>query len=112
MAFLLFRWTIFHDFVGEQSKMVFPLGIGVGDFVIVLGLITKVVKAVKKSGGAASDYQDVTLELETLGRILDHVGSRDYTSSIAETLEAVKHLAKKHSMNLPVLSGGHTCFDV
>lgn len=64
--------------------MVFPLGVGAGDFVIVLGLVTKVVKALKKSGGAASEYQEVTLELESLSRVLDHVGSRHDTSSIAE----------------------------
>lgn len=64
--------------------MVFPLGVGVGDFVIVLGLISRVVKALKKSGGAASEYQEVALELETLSRILNHVGTRHYTSLIAE----------------------------
>ena len=48
--------------------MVFPLGVGVGDFVIVLALISRAVKALKKSGGAASEYQEVVLELETLSR--------------------------------------------
>ena len=64
--------------------MVFPVGISVGDFVTVLALVTKVVKALKESGGAASEYQDVTLELETLSRILDHVGSSSDISSISE----------------------------
>ncbi len=55
--------------------MPLPFGFGVGDFIAVVELITKVSKALKDSGGAASEYQDVVQELESLQAILTHLGT-------------------------------------
>ena len=52
-----------------------PFGFGVGDFIAVLKLIARVAKALKESGGAASEYQDVVQELECLQTLLTHLGT-------------------------------------
>lgn len=52
-------------------------GFSVGDFIAVINLITKVSKALKDSDGAASEYQDVVQELESLQAILTHLGGLD-----------------------------------
>ena len=52
-----------------------PFGFGVGDFVAVIGLITKVRKALKDSGGASSEFQDIVQELGSLQNILTHLGT-------------------------------------
>ena len=61
-----------------------PFGFGVGDFIAVIKLITRVAHALKDSGGAASEYQAVVQELEYLQTILAHLGTvrfRDVTST-------------------------------
>ena len=52
-----------------------PFGFSIGDFIAVVELITKVRKALKNSGGAASEYQDVVQELESLQSILTNLGT-------------------------------------
>ena len=52
-----------------------PIGFSVGDFIAVIGLITKVGKALKDSGGAASEYQDVVQELESFQTVLQSLGA-------------------------------------
>ena len=52
-----------------------PFGFGVGDFIAVIELIVKVRKALKDSGGALSEFQDVVQELGSLQSILTHLGT-------------------------------------
>ena len=66
-----------------------PFGFGVGDFIAVIKLITKVAHALKDSGGAASEYQDVVQELEYLQTILTHLGTVRFRD-VASTKPAVR----------------------
>ena len=66
-----------------------PFGFGVGDFIAVIRLITRVGKALKESGGAASEYQDVIQELEYLQIILTHLGTVRFPD-VASTKPAVR----------------------
>ncbi|KAH8742784.1 hypothetical protein BGZ57DRAFT_382080 [Hyaloscypha finlandica] len=50
-------------------------GFSVGDFISVVALITKVSKALKSTGGAASEYQHVCFELEALKGILERLAT-------------------------------------
>ena len=71
-----------------------PFGFGVGDFIAVIELITKVGKALRDSGGAASEYQDVVQELESLRGILTHLGQvRIASSTRVKPADSLKKLA-------------------
>ncbi|KAI9701495.1 MAG: hypothetical protein M1836_001551 [Candelina mexicana] len=48
-------------------------GFSVGDFVTGIGALIKISKALKKTGGAASEYQDVIAELDALVAILQRL---------------------------------------
>ena len=56
--------------------------LSVGDFVVVGGLIRKVSKALKDSGVATSEYQDVMTELESLSMILRHLETLRFTETV------------------------------
>lgn len=74
--------------------MVVPYGFGVGDFIAVIDLIIKVSKALRDIGGAASEYQDVVLELESLQKILTHLGNvRFVISSTTKHADTLQNLA-------------------
>jgi hypothetical protein len=47
-----------------------PVGFGVGDFVAVFGLVSKVSGALRESGGASSDYQSLVHDLNNLKCVL------------------------------------------
>ena len=92
--------------------MVFPVGIGVDDFVIALKLVTQIIKALKGSERAYSEYQDITLELETLTRTLDHVGSSSYNSSISEKhANAIRGLVLNCNRPLEYFLDKIACFE-
>lgn len=59
-----------------------PFGFGVGDVIAIIELITKVGKALKDSDGAASEYEEVVQELESLRSILTHLGSLRFQEPI------------------------------
>ncbi|CAD6591630.1 MAG: hypothetical protein ASARMPREDX12_005284 [Alectoria sarmentosa] len=73
--------------------MVVPLGVGIGDFLAVAKLTSKIASELKENGEAASKYQDLIIELESLERAL----SRLYTLKPAERelvhLEAIRATA-------------------
>ncbi|KAI9778739.1 MAG: hypothetical protein M1835_004849 [Candelina submexicana] len=48
-------------------------GFSVGDFITGIGALIKISKALKKTGGAASEYQDVIAELDALVAILQRL---------------------------------------
>ena len=50
-------------------------GFSVGDFVAGIELTAKVIRALKESGGASSEYQQILRELESLEIILQHLSS-------------------------------------
>ena len=66
-----------------------PFGFGVGDFIAVIKLIARVAHALKNSGGAASEYQDVIQELEYLQTVLAHLGTVRF-QDVASTKPAVR----------------------
>jgi hypothetical protein len=50
-----------------------PVGFGVGDFVAVFGLVSKVSGALRESGGASSDYQSLVRDLNNLKCVLQKI---------------------------------------
>ena len=50
-----------------------PFGFGVGDGIAVANLIASIVKCLRDTGGARSDYQELIRELESLENALNHV---------------------------------------
>ena len=68
-------------------------GFAVGDFVSTIALIARVSKALKDTGGAASEYQQITIELESLQRILQHLERLQPHSSNTSHVNAVRATA-------------------
>ncbi|KAF2195523.1 hypothetical protein K469DRAFT_543283 [Zopfia rhizophila CBS 207.26] len=48
-------------------------GFSVGDFIAAIGLIAKVIRALKDKCGAATEYQHLQLELQALERTLRYL---------------------------------------
>lgn len=48
-------------------------GFSVGDFITGIGALIKIAKALKESGGAASEFQDVIVELDALVALLQRL---------------------------------------
>lgn len=47
-----------------------PFGFSAGDFAIAIGLIVRISKALRDSGGAAAEYRDILQDLQTLQQLL------------------------------------------
>jgi hypothetical protein len=68
-------------------------GFSAGDCVRALELIYQVGKALKDSSGAAHEYQQVIVELEGLGRTLNHLESLQPSASNANHVNAIRGMA-------------------
>ncbi|KAF1976697.1 hypothetical protein BU23DRAFT_455393 [Bimuria novae-zelandiae CBS 107.79] len=68
-------------------------GFSVGDFIAAIGLITKVIKALKDKCGAATEYQHLQLELQALERTLRYLQSLQPTASNREHVNAIRGMA-------------------
>ncbi|KAF8248008.1 hypothetical protein K440DRAFT_549882 [Wilcoxina mikolae CBS 423.85] len=68
-------------------------GFSVGDFIGAIGLITKICKALQDTGGAASEYQHVILELRSLERVLIHLAALEPTDENANHVNAIRGMA-------------------
>ncbi|KAJ9609755.1 Transcriptional regulatory protein sin3 [Cladophialophora chaetospira] len=73
--------------------MVVPFGISIGDFLEISKLIGRIVVELKKSSEAASDYQLLVIELETLDRTLKALERLAPVTHDARRLSAIKALA-------------------
>jgi hypothetical protein len=56
-------------------------GFSAGDFISAVGLITKVCKALKDTGGAADEYQSLLTELNLLKTVFEHLAASSSSSS-------------------------------
>ena len=68
-------------------------GFAVGDFISTIALIAKVSRALQTTGGAASDYQQVRIELDSLQRILQHLERLEPYGSNTNHVNAVRAIA-------------------
>ncbi|KAI9727065.1 MAG: hypothetical protein M1834_008533 [Cirrosporium novae-zelandiae] len=68
-------------------------GFSVGDFVSAVGLITKITNALKKTGGANSEYQDAILELESLKNVLQRLQALEPNESNHHHVNAIRGMA-------------------
>ncbi|KAL8893605.1 MAG: hypothetical protein Q9192_005105 [Flavoplaca navasiana] len=68
-------------------------GFSVGDFINTINLIRKISKALKETGGAASEYQDAVVELTGLQRALQHLETLQPTQDNAGQVNAIRGMA-------------------
>ena len=68
-------------------------GFSVGDVIAVGQLINDVIKCLREPDGAKSEYQELTRELETLQKALDHLDSIRPVSDYSKNLESIKFAA-------------------
>ncbi|KAF2239142.1 hypothetical protein EV356DRAFT_515376 [Viridothelium virens] len=68
-------------------------GFSVGDFVTVIELCTKVGKALKRTGGAASEYQHVIIELQGLQNVLARLTALEPSESTVGYVNAIRGMA-------------------
>ncbi|KAH7072598.1 hypothetical protein BKA63DRAFT_46417 [Paraphoma chrysanthemicola] len=81
--------------------MIMPaFGFSVGDFIAVIGLCTKVAKALKDAGGAAAEYQQVIIEIDGLQNALTRLASLEPTESNIDHVNAIRKMAL--ACNLPL----------
>ncbi|KAH7066890.1 hypothetical protein BKA63DRAFT_130333 [Paraphoma chrysanthemicola] len=73
--------------------MVPAFGFSVGDFVAAANLIHKVSTALKDKSGAANEYQQILIELESLARTLKHLEALQPTESNAAHVNAIRGMA-------------------
>ncbi|KAL8875783.1 MAG: hypothetical protein Q9198_005908, partial [Flavoplaca austrocitrina] len=68
-------------------------GFSVGDFINTINLIRKITKALKETGGAASEYQDAVVELTGLQHALQHLEALQPTQDNAGQVNAIRGMA-------------------
>ncbi|KAL8880392.1 MAG: hypothetical protein Q9198_002189 [Flavoplaca austrocitrina] len=68
-------------------------GFSVGDFISTINLIRKIGKALKETGGAASEYQDAVVELTGLQHALQHLEALQPTQDNAGQVNAIRGMA-------------------
>jgi hypothetical protein len=69
-------------------------GFSAGDFIAAAELTAKVIKALKETGGATSEFQNVLKELGSLHAILQHLQTLPVTESNLTYVNAVRALAQ------------------
>ncbi|KAL3473190.1 hypothetical protein BJX99DRAFT_249144 [Aspergillus californicus] len=70
-----------------------PFGFSVGDFLAAGELIVKICKSLKAAGGAASEYQQVIIELEGLQRCLHHLQALEPNDYNINRVNALRGMA-------------------
>lgn len=68
-------------------------GFSVGDFISAIGLVKRVTKALKETGGAPTDYQLVVIELKGLKSILRHLEALKPTKDNVTHINAIGGMA-------------------
>ncbi|KAF6220078.1 hypothetical protein HO133_003209 [Letharia lupina] len=68
-------------------------GFSVGDFISAIGLVKRVTKALKETGGAPTDYQLVVIELKGLKSILRHLETLKPTEDNVTHINAIRGMA-------------------
>ncbi|KAL6713499.1 hypothetical protein ACLMJK_008964 [Lecanora helva] len=68
-------------------------GFSVGDFISTINLIRRISRALKESGGASSDYQDVVIELKGLKHALQHLEALEPTEDNLSHVNAIRGMA-------------------
>ncbi|MCJ1313124.1 hypothetical protein MMC25_006801 [Agyrium rufum] len=68
-------------------------GFSVGDFIAAIDLCTKVARALKTTGGAASEYQQVIVELHGLQNVLVRLAAFEPTESNIDHVNAIRRMA-------------------
>ena len=74
--------------------MVPGFGFSIGDFVAGIELTAKVIKALKESGGASSEYQQVPRQFESLELVLQHLPSLRVTDEDRSYVNAIRGQAQ------------------
>ncbi|KAF6224244.1 hypothetical protein HO133_010819 [Letharia lupina] len=68
-------------------------GFSVGDLISAIGLVKRVTKALKETGGAPTDYQLVVIELKGLKSILRHLETLKPTKDNVTHINAIGGMA-------------------
>ncbi|KAL8916910.1 MAG: hypothetical protein Q9208_008274 [Pyrenodesmia sp. 3 TL-2023] len=68
-------------------------GFSVGDFINTINLIRKIVKALKETGGASSEYQNAVIELQGLKHTLQHLEALKPTEDNLGYVNAIRGMA-------------------
>lgn len=80
------------------SKMTVPFGFSAGDIAEAIKLIAKIAKALKESGGSATEYQDTMKSLGSQLLMLQHleaIHSKIRDKAVASTLQVLALRAKQ-----------------
>ena len=73
--------------IGQQASVILPLA---NTDLSGAGLIKKVSKALKHTGGAAADYQNVLVELKALKNVLRHLETLEPTEDNIRYVNAIR----------------------
>ncbi|KAL8917714.1 MAG: hypothetical protein Q9172_005708 [Xanthocarpia lactea] len=68
-------------------------GFSVGDFISTINLIRKITKALQKTGGASSEYQDAVVELNGLEHALEQLQALEPTKDNVGHVNAIRGMA-------------------
>ena len=70
-----------------------PFGFSAGDFAIANGLIVRISKALRDSGGAAAEYRDILQDLQTLQQLLGLLETLRPVDGSVSHINAVRRMA-------------------
>ena len=70
-----------------------PFGFSAGDFAIAIGLIVRISKALRDSGGAAAEYRDIIQDLQTLQQLLGLLETLRPADGSVSHINAVRGMA-------------------